>query len=183
MAEQYPLPTFLSSRCTPRQYRDWLIAKASAHYTRDVARGNSGITRRAYREAIHGAVIASAGVDAYTGLPLDWHLISTYDNEKSREQRRAYKKGLGDLPTVDHVGDGLGPPDFRICSWRVNDAKHDLDMSEFIELCEQVLKHQGFCLIPGMPILALQRPPARAVASSASDPLGSTELGRSATEV
>ena len=98
--------------------------------------------------AIHEAVLASDGVDAYTGLPLDWHLISTYDNEKSREQRRTYKKGLGNLPTIDHVDDGLGAPDFKICSWRVNDAKHDLTMSEFVELCQQVLQHQGFIFEP-----------------------------------
>jgi hypothetical protein len=30
-------------------------------------------------------------------------------------------------PTVDHVADGLIPSDFVICSWRVNDAKNDLD--------------------------------------------------------
>lgn len=157
MAEEYPLPSFLGGRCTAEQYRAWVFAKAAAHYERDSARGNANITRRAYREAIHQAVIASAGVDAYTGLPLDWHLISTYDNEKSREQRRAYKKGLGNLPTVDHVGDGLGAPDFTICSWRVNDAKHDLTMGEFVELCQQVLRHQGFSVKLMTPDRSLQQ--------------------------
>jgi hypothetical protein len=150
MAEDYPLPSFLDGRCTPEQYRRWVFAKAAAHHERDTGRGNTAITRQAYRRAIHQAVLDSAGVDAYTGLHLDWHLISTYDNEKSREQRRAYKKGLGNLPTVDHVGDGLGAPDFKICSWRVNDAKHDLTLEEFIELCQQVLKHSGFSVTPAV---------------------------------
>ena len=48
--------------------------------------------------------------------------------------KRAYKKGLGNLPTIDHVGDGLGPANFKICSWRVNDAKHDLTNDEFLEV-------------------------------------------------
>ncbi|MEX2141650.1 MAG: hypothetical protein WD894_20460 [Pirellulales bacterium] len=43
--------------------------------------------------------------------------------------------------TVDHVADGLGPADFVICSWRVNDAKNDLDRAEFLEVCRAVLAH------------------------------------------
>jgi len=91
--------------------------------------------------AIHAAVERCNGNDEYTGLPLRWDLIGHYDNELSRLSRRAYKKALADLPTVDHVGDGLGPPDFAICSWRVNDAKHDLNLPEFLVLCRQVLDH------------------------------------------
>lgn len=151
MAEEYPLPKCLEGRCTPEQFRDWVFAKAAAHYDRDTGRGNTVITRQVYRQAIHQAVVDSGGLDAYTGHPTDWHLISTYDNEKSREQGRAYKKGLANLPTVDHVGDGLGPADFKICSWRVNDAKHDLTFEEFVEVCGQVLKHQGYQIAPMPP--------------------------------
>jgi hypothetical protein len=75
--------------------------------------------------------------------------ISTYDNEKSQELKRAYKKGLGNMPTIDHVGDGLGPANFKICSWRVNDAKHDLTMDEFLGICRQVLTHAGFSVLVG----------------------------------
>jgi hypothetical protein len=67
--EEYPLPTFLQGSCNPQQYRIWVFAKAAAHFARDSARGNTGIMRRAYREAIHQAVLKSGGVDAYTGLP------------------------------------------------------------------------------------------------------------------
>ena len=83
--------------------------------------------------------MASGGVDAYTGRPLDWQNISSYDNAASKQGKRAYKRTLGDLPTVDHVGDGLGAANFQICSWRVNDAKNDLSEDEFVELCRQVV--------------------------------------------
>ena len=90
-----------------------------------------------FRLAIHDAVVASGGVDAYTGHPLRWDLISTYDNEKSKAGKRAYKQGLGDLPSVDHVADGVEALDFRICAWRTNDAKSDLTYEEFLKLSKK----------------------------------------------
>jgi hypothetical protein len=98
----------------------------------------------AYKTAIHKAVEQSEGLDAYTGETLRWDLISKYDNEASRLGRRVYKASLALLPTVDHVGDGLGAADFRICAWRTNDAKGDLEYAEFIGLCRRVLeRHSG----------------------------------------
>ena len=35
-------------------------------------------------------------------------------------------KGNRNALKRDHVGDGLGAADFKICAWRTNDAKHDL---------------------------------------------------------
>lgn len=89
--------------------------------------------------AIHNAVCASGGRDAYTGEELDWKLLSTYDNEASRDGGRKYKATFALLPTVDHVADGLGPADFKICGWRTNDAKHDLSLEEFLTLCQKVV--------------------------------------------
>jgi len=43
------------------------------------------------------------------------------------------------LPSVDHIGDGKGPADFKICAWRTNDAKNDLSYDEFLELCRKVI--------------------------------------------
>jgi hypothetical protein len=94
-----------------------------------------------YKQAIHRAVDRSGGQDFYTGFPLRWDQISKYNNKDAKERRREYKKEFGDLPTVDHVADGLGPADFEICSWRVNDAKNDLSLAEFLELCRVVLAH------------------------------------------
>jgi hypothetical protein len=90
------------------------------------------------------AVAASYGRDAYTGEALDWSLLSRYENVESAEGGRSFKHGFAQLPTVDHVGDGLGPADFKICGWRVNDAKHDLDMAAFLGVCRTVLEHHGF---------------------------------------
>ena len=56
-------------------------------------------------------------------------------------QGRAYKKTFALLPTVDHVGDGTGSPNFQICGWRTNDSKSDLDLAEFLALCRRLLKH------------------------------------------
>ena len=134
---KYEPPSFVTT--SPQAYQRWLSRKAATHARRDRKRGNTTATIESYKAAIHGAVVASGGSDAYTGLPLDWSLIGTYDNAKSSAGRRVYKKSLADLPTVDHVGDGLGPAEFRICSFRINDAKHDLSEDEFIDVCRRVL--------------------------------------------
>lgn len=84
----------------------------------------------------------SKGEDAYTREQLHWHLISTYDNDESKEGRREYKAKFALLPTVDHVGDGTGPADFKICGWRTNDAKGDLSMVKFIQLCHRVIANE-----------------------------------------
>jgi hypothetical protein len=139
--QKYLFPECLEGLCAPEAYRRWLHNKARSHSDRDRTRGNNTCTVEAYKVAIHQAVIASAGLDAYTGLPLRWDLISRYDNEESKRGGRKYKAVFGDLPTADHVGDGLGPADFRICAWRTNDAKSDLTHEEFVELCRAVLTH------------------------------------------
>ena len=90
------------------------------------------------------AVLSSHGLDAYTGEKLNWTLISKYDNEMSKQLGRKYKHKFALLPTVDHVDDPRqGSGKFNICSWRTNDAKHDLGLDEFIELCEKVLAHRA----------------------------------------
>jgi hypothetical protein len=137
----YKFPEFLKRECDPRAYRRWLARKARAHVKRDRARGNVTATIEEYKQAIHRAVERCGGRDAYTGQPLRWDLLSQYNNAESKKRRRAYKKEFADLPSVDHVADGLGPADFVICSWRVNDAKNDLDLNEFRALCTAVLAH------------------------------------------
>ena len=85
-------------------------------------------------------MIESEGFDYYTGEQLDWSLISTYDNSQSKQLGRAYKKRFEFLPSVDHVDDGLGPANFKICGWRTNDCKNDLSHEELQEFCKLVLK-------------------------------------------
>lgn len=139
--KQFDLPPFLEGVCTLRQYRDWLTRKAAAHFKRDKHRGNSTLTRAAVKRECHRAVMESAGRDFYTGQLLRWDLIGTYRNELSKEGRRKYKQCFSLLPTVDHVGDGLEDPDYRICGWRTNDCKSDLTHAEFVEVCRQVIAH------------------------------------------
>jgi hypothetical protein len=140
MPKKYQLPDFLQGRVPEVVYDRWLERKARAHVRRDRKRNNDTATRQAYKEAIHRAVLLSGGRDWYTGEDLAWELISSYNNEESRIGRRKYKAAFALLPTVDHVGDGLGPADFRICAWRTNDAKNDLDYREFVELCKRVVE-------------------------------------------
>lgn len=142
--KKYALPTFLVGEVDQAAYQRWLERKAQAHVRRDRKRGNVTAIGDTYRVAIHAAVVASNGQDAYTGEALDWSLLSRYDNVESAEGGRSYKHGFARLPTVDHVGDGLGSADFKICGWRVNDAKHDLDMPAFLGVCRTVLEHHGF---------------------------------------
>jgi len=146
MPKKYVLPSFLSDVVSQEVYERWLRRKAQAHVRRDRKRGNTAAIGESYREAIHSAVIESAGLDAYTGEALNWSLISQYDNDESKENGMHYKRGFALLPTVDHVGDGTGPANFRICGWRTNDAKNDLELIEFILVCESVLKHHGYVI-------------------------------------
>jgi hypothetical protein len=90
--------------------------------------------------ATHAAAADSSGFDEYTGEALHWNLISTWDNEKAKEGR-AYKATLDFLPTVDHVGDGLGEANFKICGYRTNDAKGAMGYDEFIAFCRMVVAH------------------------------------------
>lgn len=148
MSKKYALPAFLVGTVDQAAYQRWLEHKAQAHVRRDRKRGNPTAIGEAYRVAIHAAVLAGGGRDAYTGEALDWSLLSRYDNIESAEGGRAYKHGFALLPTVDHVGDGLGAADFKICGWRVNDAKHDLDIPAFLGVCRSVLEHHGFTVAP-----------------------------------
>jgi hypothetical protein len=141
LSQRYELPSFLEGIVSRESYVRWLSRKAQAHARRDRKRGNINAAIESYKREIHRAVLASDGKDQYTGLRLDWSLISQYKNDESKQGRRVYKTRFALLPTVDHVGDGLGEPSFKICSWRVNDAKSDLSHDEFVELCRQVVDH------------------------------------------
>lgn len=138
-ARKYALPEGLRAMTTQEIYERWLRRKAVAHVRRDKKRGNKSATNETYKLVIHQAVCASGGKDAYTLEQLDWTLLSKYNNEASQQGRRKYKAGFALLPTVDHVDDGLGPADFKICAWRTNDAKNDLTLGEFVELCRRVV--------------------------------------------
>lgn len=138
----YELPECLKDKCDEAAYVRWLRRKAAAHVKRDRKRfGRETCSGTTYRVMIHNAVKNGGDRDYYTGLPLDWTLISSYDNDDAKEGRGEYLKTFGDLPTVDHVIVD-GALRFVICSWRVNDCKSHLSEQEFWKLCEQVLAHR-----------------------------------------
>jgi hypothetical protein len=138
---QYPVPNCIKGQCDQAKYFRWLHRKAVAHARRDRKRDITCTIAR-YKAEIHAAVCSSGHLDFYTGEPLDWSLVSTYDNESSKSGRTKYKKTLALLPTIDHTVDESGRPKFVICSWYVNDAKNDLSVDEFCRLCERVLKRR-----------------------------------------
>lgn len=142
MGVKYPLPECLKKLCKQSDYTRWIQNKATAHFKRDVKRGNKAATKALYREAIHQAVCNGGHVDAYTGRALRWDLIHSYRNEASKSGKRGYKKSFADLPTLDHEEDGLGAPKFRICSWRTNDCKNDLTIEELVAFCTEFLGYQ-----------------------------------------
>ncbi|MCU6499954.1 hypothetical protein LPN04_19345 [Rugamonas sp. A1-17] len=136
----FHLPQFLEGVLSRESYVRWLQRKAQAHIRRDRERGNTTGSVSEYKRAIHEAVCDSRGRDHYTSEELDWHLISTYSNDESKQGKRIYKAKFALLPTVDHVGDGSGPANFKICGWAINDAKGDLPLLDFVRLCQRVLK-------------------------------------------
>ncbi len=81
--------------------------------------------------------------DWYTGEDLAWEKISSYDHNSSKKHRSAYKAELALLPTVDHILNEDGSFGFVICAWRTNDAKNDLSLSEFVQLCRRVIEIHG----------------------------------------
>lgn len=143
---KYQIPDFVGSMgVTQLSYEKWLRGRAAAHVRRDKKRGNTTATNESYKIAIHRAVQRGGGSDYYTGEQLNWSLLRKYSNEESRAQGRRYKATLALLPSVDHVGDGLGVADFKICAWRTNDAKNDLSHDEFVALCRRVVAHFDRC--------------------------------------
>lgn len=140
MSKKHPLPPALQGEIGEDAYARWLRRKAAAHVKRDRLRGRA-CTMSAYKTAIHQAVLASSGRDAYTGEKLDWHLISTYDNAASKAGKHGYKALFALLPTVDHIDASPECASFNVCAWRTNDAKNDLSHADFIDLCRRVLAH------------------------------------------
>ena len=123
-------------------YLRWLRRKAAAHLKRDRKRfPELDLTGEKYRTDIHKAVCDHGTHDFYTGEALDWSLVSTYDNDKSKAGGTSYKRDLALLPTVDHVFEPDGSWRFVICAWRTNDAKNDMSHTDFVALCQRVVAH------------------------------------------
>jgi hypothetical protein len=135
----YPLPTFLAGRCTEPVFIKWLNVKADSLLTRDKKREKPyafGVTQAAYKELIYKAVMQSGPLDPYSGDPLAWELIGTWDPNADHSVN--YAKQFSLMPTVDHITqDAL---DFEICSWQVNECKSYMAPEEFIGFCDKVAR-------------------------------------------
>jgi len=140
---KYELPGFLVGIVTQAKYDRWLQRKSAAHVKRDRQRGNRGAKIAGYKVAIHNAVIRSDGLDSYTKEKLQWNLLSKWSNEEARNRGRQHKREFYLLPTVDHVGDGSGEPEFKICAMLTNDVKSDLSHEELLGFCEKLLRAAG----------------------------------------
>lgn len=133
-----PAPEWMPEQCR-LSYPSWVQRKAVTLCKRDQKRGGTGNVQE-YRLAIHAAVLASEGRDHWTGEPLAWELIGTYDNTEAAAGKGAHKKQYAMLPTIDHRSNEPGT-DFVICGWRTNDAKHDMTPDELLEFCRAVIAH------------------------------------------
>lgn len=102
------------------------------------------MSNESYKIAIHKAVVLSEGRDQYTGEMLHWRLLGQYRNAESKAGRRRYKAKFALLPTVDHVGDGLGLADFVICAWQTTDSP----VSSLISLAPVPLEHGPMVATP-----------------------------------
>ena len=83
---QYPLPGFLEGICTVSVYDKWLDNKADTLLKRDKKRRKPyarAATDRLYKEKIHKAIIDNGRCDPFTGDPLDWKLIKTWDTSST----------------------------------------------------------------------------------------------------
>lgn len=146
MPKAHLLPPFLDQIIEPSIYSDWLESMAKQHAKRDRRRGHDKATakRSLYKIAIHEAVLLSQGKDAYTGEPLHWNLLGTWNNEDAKSGKHAYKTSFDLMPTVDHTTADATQASFKICSWRTNDSKHSLSIETFLELCAMTLRHNGY---------------------------------------
>ena len=133
-----PAPEWMPAQCG-LTYPGWVQRKAVTLCKRDQKRGGSGNVQQ-YRLAIHDAVVASEGRDHWTGEPLDWELIGTYDNQEAAAGKGAHKKQYAMLPTIDHRNN-KADADFVICAWRTNDAKHDMTPEELLTFCRAVIAY------------------------------------------
>jgi hypothetical protein len=70
---------------------------------------------------------------------LEWRLICTWDT--TREQPDGYKDEFALIPTVDHIT--RDSTEFEICSFRVNEAKADMEPDKFVELCKKVVAYRS----------------------------------------
>lgn len=136
---KYQPPPWMAEHLSPTAYNNWLLGKAQSLCRRDYERGGNYTASEAKAD-VHTAIAACGGRDYWTGEQLRWDLLGNYDSDESGWQGASYKRARAMQPTIDHRN---SEPicDFVICSWRTNDAKHDMSIEELKEFCRLVLEH------------------------------------------
>jgi len=132
---KYEMPSFIKPEKETAYFR-WLGRKAMILRKRDERYGCKVKPRKTYKEKIHEAVLKSNGKDFYTGLSLDWSLISRFNGNNYHSLDTSV------LPTVDHF-DGRCSLKFVICSWLVNDMKGNMSYKKFLEMCAAVINNKN----------------------------------------
>jgi len=137
---KYPLPLFLQGRVSLAVYDKWLNERANTLHIRDLQKKRPyavTATKGVYKEKIHAAVNAAGEFDPYTGDPLQWELIGTWDAKKAKERHDDYKSEFALMPTIDHIDPDF--LEFEICSWLINDSKCGMNPKQFLELCQRII--------------------------------------------
>ena len=146
-ASKYNLPEYLQGLIPQEIYRRWLCARGAALVARDrrKKRPYANITDggQVYAEHIHAAVCAGASEDPFTGRPLAWELIGTYDDFSSEAGGVAFLKKFALLPTVDHIDPSSDTLAFEICSYEINKCKYSLGPAEFVAQCKRIVEFRG----------------------------------------
>jgi hypothetical protein len=143
---KYPLPDFLKGRIPESVYDKWLNAKANTLRHRDIRikRPYAILTTKGmYKEKIHKAVVDAGQYDPYTGEPLQWELVSTWDSNEAKKGGDEYKDKFLLMPSVDHCDPKSDTLEFEIVSWLVNDCKSGLTPSQFVDLCKKIAARRG----------------------------------------
>lgn len=143
MTEKFKLPECLKKLdVSETAFRHWLQRKAESCQRRDKKRKIKGVTVSATKQRILKAIEEADGCDYYTGLQLDWKLISKWNNDEAFKRRGEYKIKFWNLPTIDHEVPSSDVTRLRLCSWQLNDAKNDQTIQELLILAENIRKHQ-----------------------------------------
>ena len=153
---KYEIPEFISAfEINQKDYTRWLENKARTHYNRDKKyfgeKFNSKIKPKEYKLAIHNAVIKSDGKCFYTDEKLAWNKINKFGSLIENNKRDYDKRKYELLPTLEHIDRSVHSLNFAIVSWKVNDAKNNLNIEEFLELCKLVISKENNIITKLMP--------------------------------
>ena len=145
-AAKYFLPDFLVGRIPLVDYRKWLFGRGEQLFLKDRKRQKPcaiGRNSAFYSALIHAAVNRSGQTDPFTGQPLAWELVGTWDSSSSAVHDPAVMKKFALLPSVDHIDPSADTLQFEICSFEINKCKSSLNPAEFVAQCRRIVEFRG----------------------------------------